>query len=61
MSHWTFVQIGEHKHVLPCDDAGVLLEPFHTPSVECWCNPKVDDEDAAIIVHKDRERGGADA
>jgi hypothetical protein len=42
------------KHVVPKED----MRP-HRNSIDCWCHPKVDDEDPFVIIHNsmdERER-----
>jgi len=34
------------KHVVPNED----LRP-HRHSINCWCRPKVDDEDPFVLIH----------
>lgn len=40
-----------HMHVMPKDDLRV-----HAFSLECWCHPFLDVEDASIIIHNSMDR-----
>lgn len=40
----------DRVHLVPCDDAGFVLEP-HVASNTCSCRPEVDHEDG-IVTHR---------
>ena len=62
MSKWGVFLRGDtddERHVLPVSDDG---EPVGGhKAIDCWCRPRRDPEDTAVVIHNDRERGGSDA
>jgi hypothetical protein len=60
MSKWGVVhnEADSSRHVVPCDQSGVVL-PHHQTVKDCQCCKYEVKE--GFIVHKDPERGGVNA
>ena len=66
MSQWGVFDKVSPPHVMPVDAVGFAVNG-HMVSDRCWCQPYKEErggifgEDACVIVHNDKGRGGRDA
>lgn len=59
MSKWGVFEIedADEFHVAPCPDEGDGCLG-HDLTIECWCQPRIDDQNSNLIIHNDPSRGG---
>jgi hypothetical protein len=59
VSKWSVFEIdgADEFHVAPCTEDGEV-HGHHYLSIDCWCLPRIDDQNSNLIIHNDPARGG---
>lgn len=47
---WAVIQVARQRHVVPVDDDN---RTDHSLSMDCRCNPRIDEEDKNLIIHEE--------